>query len=214
MGPLRRSFVSRYCGVKKEAIILRENANSKLKRLALTERLKYAGLFLLVELLAVAGFLLYRYKTGREFTHPSGFVWLAIMLLPFLLKFHKRIFDFGVAGKVKAIRAIGGSERTSYMARSYTPGFLMPGKDCDIRVVQIVTDGKRIREVVLVGPEAGLADYYYRVGDDVVKYPGLKYPVNLSSPRDENFCPACGHFSRPGDLRCYACKRKTVSLKD
>ena len=89
----------------------------------------------------------------------------------------------------------------------------MKDKSCDIRVIEIDVGNKKIKEVVLIGDESGLADYYYRVGDVVEKYAGLKYPVNYSSPRAEIFCPVCGRFNKVGEEKCYVCKNKLTKAE-
>lgn len=190
-----------------------DRARNKLKELSRKQLLKYTLIFLIYEGCIVLSYLIYNRKTGEEFTDPVGFFWILFMMIPFAFKLHKRLFEPAWRGEVKIIKDPPSSQRQGYILRSYKAGFLIKNKGYEVRVIDVFTN-KGYQEIILVGDEAKLADHYYRPHDKVERMPGLRYPINCSSPRDEIFCPVCGHFSKKGEKRCYACKNKLVDINE
>ncbi len=182
----------------------------KLRKLARLQQFKYSLLSLAVFGVTFLLFLLYREKTGGSFTDPSSIFFVLLLMIPFFFKFYRRIFERSWQGEVKYIRYPDSSERSGYLARSYTPSFLVSLKGDELCVVTVSTTALGTREIILIGNEAGLGDSYYRIGDKVQKFPGLKYPVNYTTDRPEIFCPVCGSFNRLTDSRCYDCKHPLI----
>lgn len=189
-----------------------DRARKKLKELSRKQLTKYVLIFLFYEMCIVASYLIYYQKTGERFTDPVGFFWILFMMIPFAFKLHKRIFEPAWRGEVKIVRDPKNSQRQAYILRSYKPGFLIKNKGYEVRVVDVFTYNKGYQEIILVGDEANLADNYYHPHDRVERLPGLRYPINCTSERDEIFCPVCGHFNKKGEKRCYACKNKLVDI--
>lgn len=184
------------------------NSRKKLKIAGICQMLKVAvGLLLYVGLVV---FLFWKYNaaTGEAFTDPSGIAWILMLLVPFAFKVHKKIIDFPWEGTVTGCKDLKGSERSVYVMKSYTPGFVI--RQSEMRVVTVTRDDKSIREIVLVGDEIGLGDGYYRVGERVEKFAGLKYPVNYTTSRNEIFCPVCSRFNKMEKKRCYWCKARLI----
>lgn len=179
-----------------------------LKKLALRQRLKYAAILLGVWAVTFALFFLYRAKTGAGFTDPSGIAWVLMLMSPFAFKVHRRIFEPSWEGEIRAVITPSDSERSSYLAKSYALPFLIKNKGYDLQVVKVHTGTKGMQEVVLVGEDYGLGDSYYHIGDKIVKFAGLKYPVSYTSERNEIFCPVCGQFNTQDSVKCYVCKNK------
>lgn len=182
------------------------NAYRGLRKLARGQQIKYSLIFL-----AIVGFTFFLYwvyhtKTGGKFTDPSGIFFVIMLMVPFIFKVHRRIFEVSWEGEVKRVKDPDSSERSSYLSKSYALPFLMKNKGLDVRVVTVVTTTRGNRDIILVGDEVGLGDSYYRIGDKVRKFPGLKYPVNCTTDRPEIFCPVCGSFSRLDETKCYLCK--------
>lgn len=184
-----------------------------LKKLALGQRLKYAAILIGVWAVTFVLFFLYRSKTGANFTDPSGIAWVMLLMSPFLFKVHRRIFESSWEGEIRSIITPSDAERSSYLSKSYALPFLIKNKGYEIQVVKVHTKNRGMQEIVLVGEDYGLGDSYYHIGDLVVKFSGLKYPVSYSSERDEVFCPVCGNFSTQDSLKCYVCKKKLTDPK-
>lgn len=189
------------------------NDYKQLRKLALLQQLKYSLICLAVFGITFLLFWLYHAKTGGKFTDPSGIFFVLLLMIPFFFKLYRRIFERSWCGEVKRIKDPDSSERSDYLSKSYTPSFLIKNKGYDVRVVTVATTTRGMREIVLVGNEAGLGDSYYHIGDKVQKFPGLKYPVNYTTKRPEIFCPVCGSFNRLDDTKCYACKSTLVNLE-
>ncbi len=187
-----------------------EKSLKGLKKLARGQQIKYSLIFL-----AIVGFTFFLYwiyhtKTGGKFTDPSGIFFVIMLMVPFIFKVHRRIFERSWRGEVKRVKDPDSSERSSYLSKSYALPFLMKNKGLDVRVVTVATTTLGNRDIILVGDEVGLGDSYYRVGDKVQKFPGLKYPVNYTTDRPEVFCPVCGSFNRLDEDKCYLCKHALV----
>ena len=182
----------------------------KFQRIARLQQLKYSLIVLAIVGVTFLLFLLYRAKTGGSITDPSGIFFVLLLMIPFVFKLHRRIFERSWDGRIIKIRYPDSSERAGYRSRSYTSPLLLSFCGEELCVVTVSAGSRGTREIILVGNEAGLGDSYYRIGDTVRKFPGLKYPANETSGRAELFCPVCGSFSRPDDSRCYACKSALV----
>ena len=183
----------------------------KFRRLARLQQLKYSLICLVVFGVTFLLYLLYRTKTGGSITDPSGIFFVILLMIPFFFKLHRRIFEQSWCGEIKHIRYPDSSERPGYLSKSYAPPIRIANKDDELCVVTASTASHGIREIILVGNEAGLGDSYYRIGDKVQKFPGLKYPINYTTDRPEIFCPVCGSFNRPDDNRCYSCKYPLIT---
>ena len=191
---------------------MNETTFKQLRKLAFLQQLKYTLICLAVFGITFLLFWVYRTKTGGSFTDPSGIFFVLLLMIPFFFKLYRRIFERSWRGEIKRIKDPDSSERSGYLSKSYTPSFLIKNKGYDVRVVTVATTSRGMREIVLVGDEAGLGDSYYHIGDQVQKFPGLKYPVNYTTGRAEIFCPVCGSFNRLDDTKCYACKSRLVNI--
>ncbi|MBO5256227.1 MAG: hypothetical protein J6C42_01835, partial [Clostridia bacterium] len=146
----------------------------QLRKLAFLQQLKYTLICLAVFGITFLLFWVYRTKTGGSFTDPSGIFFVLLLMIPFFFKLYRRIFERSWRGEIKRIKDPDSSERSGYLSKSYTPSFLIKNKGYDVRVVTVATTSRGMREIVLVGDEAGLGDSYYHIGDQVQKFPGLK----------------------------------------
>ncbi len=187
-----------------------EKSLKGLKKLARGQQIKYSLIFLAIVAATFGLYWLYHVKTGGKFTDPSGIFFVIMLMVPFIFKVHRRIFEVSWQGEVKRVKDPDSSERSSYLSKSYALPFLMKNKGLDVRVVTVATTTRGNRDIILVGDEVGLGDSYYRVGDKVRKFPGLRYPVNYTTDRPEAFCPVCGSFSRLEEDKCYICKHILV----
>lgn len=181
-----------------------------LKKLAFRQRLKYIIITLAIWVVTLALFLIYHFKTGAAFTDPSGIAWVLLLLVPFAFKLHRRIFEKEWVGEIRTIKIPKDAERSQYIGKSYSLSFLIKNKGYDMSVVTASSTTIGQREIVLVGDEAGLADSYYRIGDKIVKFAGLKYPINYTNARNEIFCPICGNFNTKDSDHCYVCKSQLI----
>lgn len=187
-----------------------EKAYKGLRKIALIQQIKYTLITLAIVAVTFLLFWVYHAKTGGSFTDPSGIFFVLLLMVPFFFKLHRRIFERSWRGEVKSVKDPDSSERSSYLSKSYAPSFLIKNKGYDVRVVTITTTTNGTRDIVLVGDEVGLGDSYYRVGDKVQKFPGLKYPVSYTTDRPEIFCPVCGSFNKLEENHCYVCKQPLV----
>ncbi len=184
------------------------NSRKKLRNLGIWQMAKTVLLLILYAGVVLFLFGKYHTSTGAAFTDPSGIAWILMLLVPFAFKLHKKIIDLPWEGTVTGIKDLKGSERSVYVMKSYTPGFVI--RQSEMRVVTVKREDRSIREIVLVGDEIGLGDGYYRVGERVEKFAGLKYPVNYTTNRNEIFCPVCSRFNKMERKRCYWCKSTLI----
>lgn len=182
-----------------------------LKKLALRQRLKYLAVLLGIWITTFVLYFIHHSKTGTKFTDPSGIAWVLLLMVPFLFKIHRRIFEKSWTGEVRSIRNPDSSERQAYLAKSYALPFLIKNMGYDLQVVKVHTDTAGMQEIILVGDEYGLGDSYYHIGERVVKFAGLKFPVSYTSERSEIFCPICGNFNTTDSKKCYVCKKPLVN---
>ena len=184
------------------------------RKLARNERLKYSLITVAILGADIGGYFLWHAKTGGSWTAPPVFLFVLCLFLPVLFKLHKRIFETSWTGTVKSVSDPPDSMRSEYLSKSYAVPFLMKNRGFQIAVVKVLQDSEKekFREIVLVGDEFALSESYYHVGDRVQKFAGLKYPVNLSSDRNEVFCPRCGSFNSFTDTKCYICKAPVIPM--
>ena len=130
----------------------------------------------------------------------SGSILIMIFLaliVPFLIKPHKLVFDKMWQGKIDKI------EHRSGLVDNDSHGNKVSMKKCDYIILYIVDEEDKEHKIQLLK----MYEKCYSVGDRVVHLPGIDYPANIDSNNNEQrVCVCCGTMMLLGD-ECVECGR-------
>ncbi len=119
-----------------------------------------------------------------------------VLIVPFLIKPRKLIFDKMWQGKIDKIeRWWGWNDNDSFGRR-------VSMKNCEYIILWIVDEEENTHRIQL----QTMYEKCYSVGDRVVHLPGIDYPPNIDAKNNEQrVCVCCGTVMMRTDEECVEC---------